>query len=304
VAGAGSDEKDRFDLVVIGSGPAGDKGASQAAYFGYSVAVVERATRVGGGAIAVAGVPVKAMRDTAAYLTGWSQRDVYGVGITLAPDLMMNRLRARITDVVTTMTTAVCDNLARHGVEMVRGDARLGPDRTVIVRDADGDERVLHAGVILVATGSRPFHPPEVPFDDPDVHDSETFLSIERLPARLLVVGGGPVGSEYASIFTGLGVEVTVVDRAPRLLPLLDADLSAEMAAIMERGGARLLLGAEVQSVGRDADGLLVVIDGEPIRPELVLHAVGRAGNVEGLGLEDAGVDADQFGRGGGGGGA
>ena len=118
---------DDFDLVVIGSGPAGDKGASQAAYFGHSVAVVERRKDVGGSAIAVSGVPVKALRDTAVYLTGWSRRDVYGVGISLAPDLVMNRLRKRITDVVTTMQNAVAANFERHGVELVHGAATPRP---------------------------------------------------------------------------------------------------------------------------------------------------------------------------------
>lgn len=293
----GSSKADRFDLVVIGSGPAGDKGASQAAYFGHRVAVVERRSEPGGAAIAVSGVPVKAMRDTAAYLTGWSRRDVYGVGISLAPDLVMNRLRARITAVVTTMTTAVAANLERHGVELVHGDARLGPDRTVIVRDEPGGERVLQADVVLLATGSRPYHPSDVPFDDPDVHDSETVLSIECLPERLMVVGGGPVGSEYASIFAHLGVEVTLVDRATRMLPLLDHELSEALARVMQRAGARLMLGAQVERVGRDAEGLLVQVDGETLRPQLVLHAVGRAGNVEGLELAEAGVEADDRGR-------
>jgi len=119
--------EDEFDLVVIGCGPAGEKGASQAAYFGHRVAVVERRRRPGGAAIAVSGVPVKALRDTAVYLSGWSRRDTYGVGIGLAPDLVMDRLRARVRDVFATMTSAVAENLNRHGVELVRGDARLGP---------------------------------------------------------------------------------------------------------------------------------------------------------------------------------
>ncbi len=294
---SGSEDGDRFDLVVIGSGPAGEKGASQAAYFGHRVAVVERGRALGGAAIAVSGVPVKAMRDTAVYLTGWSRRDVYGVGISLAPDLVMNRLRARVADVVSSMTAAVAENLERHGVELVHGDARLGPDCTVIVRDDEGGERVLQARVILLATGSRPYHPPEVPFDDPDVHDSETVLSLERLPERLMVVGGGPVGSEYASIFAHLGVEVTQVDRGERLLMLLDRELSDVLAQSMQRAGARLLLGAEVESVGRDDDGLVVRVDGEIHRPEVVLHAVGRTGSVEGLGLAEAGVESDERGR-------
>ncbi len=290
-------EADQFDLVVIGAGPAGEKGANQAAYFGHRVAVVERRSEPGGAAIAVSGVPVKALRDTAVYLTGWSRREVYGVGISIAPDLMMNRLRARTTDVVANMTTAVGENLKRHGVELVHGEARLGRDRTVIVRNDEGGERTLRARVILLATGSHPHRPPDVPFDDPDVHDSATVLSIERLPERLLVVGGGPVGSEYASIFAALGVEVTLVDRGTRLLPLLDGALSEALAQSMKRSGARLMLEAQVESVDRDADGLIVRVDGESLRPQLVLHAVGRAGNVEGLGLAEAGVEADDRGH-------
>jgi len=295
--GEGFGDLDHFDLVVIGSGPAGEKGAAQAAYHGHSVAVVERRSRAGGAAIAVSGVPVKALRDTAMYLTGWARRDVYGVGISLAPDLLMNRLRARLTDVVTTMTAAVHENLKRHSVEFVHGEARLGPERTVIVRDDEGAERTLHAGVVLLATGSHPYHPPDVPFDDPDVHDSETVLAIERLPERMTVVGGGPVGSEYASIFAALGSEVTLVDRGKRLLPMLDSEISDALAQCLQRSGARLMLGAQLDSVERDADGLVVRVNGEILRPQLVLHAVGREGNVAPLGLAEAGVEADGRGR-------
>jgi NAD(P) transhydrogenase len=288
---------DRFDLVVIGSGPAGEKGAAQAAYHGYRVAVVERRREPGGRAIAVSGVPVKALRDTAVYLTGWARREVYGVGISLSPDAVMNRLRARTDEVVATMTAAAGENLERHGVELVHGDARLGPDRSVIVREPGGLERTLRAGVVLLATGSRPYHPLDVPFEDPDVHDSETILSIERLPERILIVGGGPVGSEYASIFSALGVDVTLVDRGTRLLPLLDRELSEALAESLRRSGARLVLRQQVESVGRDAEGLVVRVGGEDLRTQLVLHAVGRTGNIEGLGLADAGVEVDERGR-------
>ena len=291
----GHGDADVFDLVVIGSGPAGEKGAAQAAYHGYRVAVVERRSEAGGAATAVSGVPVKALRDTAVYLTGWSRHDVHGVGISLGPDLAMNRLRNRVGEVVATMTAAVGQNLERHGVEFVHGDARLGrgPGRSVIVVDSEGRERTLPARVILLATGSRPYHPPNVPFEDPDVHDSETILSIERLPERILIVGGGPVGSEYASIFSALGVEVTLVDRGTRLLPLLDHELSEALAQNLRRSGARLILGGQVESVRRDDEGLVVRVDGEDLRPEAVLHAVGRTGNVEGLGLAEAGVEVD-----------
>ena len=113
---------------------------------------------------------------------------------------------------------------------MVPGEGRLGPDLTVVVRDDDGDERILRAGVILIATGSHPLHPPEVPIEDRDVHDSETVLAMQRLPSDMMMVGGGPVGSEYASIFAALGVRVTLVDRGQRLLPVLDAEVSSGLS--------------------------------------------------------------------------
>ena len=288
---------DEFDLVVIGSGPAGDKGASQAAYFGHSVAVVERRSDVGGSAIAVSGVPVKALRDTAVYLTGWSRRDVYGVGISLAPDLVMNRLRARITDVVTTMQNAVAANFERHGVVLLHGAARLGPELAVVVTDDDGNERTLRAKRILLATGSRPHHPRDVPFDDPDVYDSETVLSIERLPDHLVVVGGGAVGAEYASIFAHLGVRVTLVSRGARLLPLLDHEISDALADSLRSSGARLMLDCQVDAIERDDAGLVVRVGRETLHPEVLLHAGGRSGNVEGLGLDNVGVEADERGR-------
>jgi NAD(P) transhydrogenase len=292
---------DDFDLVVIGSGPAGDKGASQAAYFGHSVAVVERRKDVGGAAIQVSGVPVKALRDTAVYLTGWSRRDIYGVGISLAPDLVMNRLRKRITDVVTTMQAAVATNFERHGVELVHGRARLGvPDgdrHVVTVTDDDGDERRLTARRVLLATGSRPFHTADVPYDDPDVHDSEGILSIERLPEHLVVVGGGAVGAEYASIFADLGSMVTLISRGTRLLPTLDHEISEALAESMRDSGARLLLGHATQAIVRDEQGLGVHVGDEVLRPDVVLSAGGRCGNVEDLDLPAAGVVADERGR-------
>jgi NAD(P) transhydrogenase len=292
---------DDFDLVVIGSGPAGDKGASQAAYFGHSVAVVERRKDVGGAAIEVSGVPVKALRDTAVYLTGWSRRDTYGVGISLAPDLVMNRLRARITDVVTTMQHAVAANFERHGVELVHGTARFaasdGERLAVIVTDDDGGERQLSARRVLLATGSRPFHAPGVPFDDPDVYDSEDLLSIDRLPEHLMVVGGGAVGAEYASIFADLGSRVTVTTRGDRLLPTLDHDISEALAESMRASGAHILFGRTMTAITRDDEGLAVHVGDEVFRPDAVLHAGGRCGNVEHLALDAVAVVADERGR-------
>ena len=284
----------RFNMVVIGSGPAGEKAAAQAAYFGKRVAVVERSPSPGGGVVRDGEIPSKTLRETALYITGFRRRDVYGLGLTLDPKATVARLRARTAEVVETMTDAVRRNLERHGIELVHGHARLGADRTVHVTLGAGQERVLQGDVVLIATGSRPFHPPSIPFDDPDVHDSETVLDIDRPFTSLVVVGGGAVGCEYASIFTALGVEVTLVDSGERVLSLFDGEISQLLAQVFAGVGMRLVLGSGRAAVGRDDNGLICALaDGEELRPDKVLFASGRVGNTEGLGLKEAGIGID-----------
>jgi NAD(P) transhydrogenase len=281
-------------MVVIGSGPAGEKAAAQAAYFGKRVAVVERSSSPGGAAVSSAGVPTKTLRETALYITGFRRREVYGLRLTLDRDATVAQLRTRTAQVIETMTDAVRRNLERHGIEFVRGSARLHSDRTVHVTQDAGQERVLDADAVLIATGSRPAQLPGIPFHDPDVDDSESAFEIDRPFGSVVVVGGGAVGCEYASIFTALGMEVTLVDSGGRLLPFLDAEISALLAQSFSGMGMRLVLGGGKATVARDEGGLCVnLASGEEIRPDRVLFASGRAGNTEGLGLEEAGVQAD-----------
>lgn len=185
-------------MVVIGAGPAGEKAATQAAYFGKRVAVVERRPHPGGIAVSDAGIPTKTLRETAEYLTGFRRRDVYGIGIALDAQLKLQRMMSRTAELVDVMTDAVRGNLARMGVELVRGEARLGPGPAIRVKGPDA-ERVLQAPVILIATGSHPQHPLEVPFGDPGVSDSESILRLQSLPRQIAVAGAGAVGCEYAS---------------------------------------------------------------------------------------------------------
>jgi len=202
---------DWFDMVVIGSGPAGEKAAAQAAYFGKRVAVVERSLAPGGAAVSNASIPSKTLRETAMYITGFRRRDVYGLRLALDPEATLAQLRTRTAQVIETMTDAVRVNLERHAIEFVHGRARLGSDRSVHVAVDAGQERVLQGDVVLIATGSRPFHPPDIPFDGRDVHDSTTVLEIDRPFGSIAVVGGGAVACEYASVFAALGMEVTLV---------------------------------------------------------------------------------------------
>jgi NAD(P) transhydrogenase len=284
---------ERYDLVVIGSGPAGEKAATQAAYFGKRVAIVERRPTPGGIAVSDAGIPTKTLRESALYLTGFRQRDVYGISLALDAKLKLERLAHRTAELRELMTEVVTENLRRMRVDLVHGTGRLGPGRSVLV-----GERVLEAEAILVATGSRPHHPEGIPWDDPGVSDSERILAIDRLPRTLLVVGGGAVGCEYASIFTALGVEVTLVEAAPQLLGFLDREIADVLVAIFTRMGMRVATERWLEGVTRQGESLVARFrGGETISADHVLVAGGRISNTEGLGLAEAGVAVDAKGR-------
>lgn len=276
-----------FDLVVVGSGPAGEKAAAQAAYFGKSVAVVEARSDPGGIAVSSAGIPTKALRESAIYLSGLGQSpaDLSEKGSILA------RLMARKDEAVSVMTHAVRRNLTRHRVELVHGRARLLPERRVEVTLAEGGTRVLSAKAILLATGGRAIRPSWLPAGDPAVRDSESILRIDRLPSSLLVIGEGAVGCEYASIFGALGVKTTLLARSPRLMPAADAECSRALAESFNGIGIRVLPRSEVLGLERHG-GLLraTLASGKVAEGELALVAMGRTAATDGLGLAEAGV--------------
>lgn len=283
---------ERWDLVVIGAGPAGEKAATQAAYFGKRVALVERRPNPGGIAVSDAGIPTKTLRETALYLTGFRQRKVYGLSLSLDAQLKLERLKSRTAALQATMTEVVRGNIARMGIELIQGTARLEAGRVVAV-----GERRLQADVVLIATGSHPVHPPGIPFDDPGVDDSEGILEIDRLPKSLAVVGGGGVGCEFASIFLALGVEVTLIEATDRLVGFMDGEISALLAETFRSMGMRILLQSPLGSIAREGGTLRLRAGSEVFAAEHVLFAGGRAGNTDGLGLEAAGVALDAKGR-------
>ena len=290
--------RDRFDLVVVGSGPAGEKGAAQAAYHGKRVAIVERSPRPGGATVNNAGIPTKALRETALYVSAFRKRDIYGVSLHLDAAAAFDRLRARTAEVSTVMSDTVRRNIERHGIELIHGEARLEHDGSVLVVSQDQPDRVLQAEVVLLATGSRPLRPANIPFSDPDVVDSEGILSLERPFSSAAIVGGGPVGCEFASIFTALGIQVWLIDRAPRLLPFLDGEISDLLAKSFREIGIEIFLGVDESRVKRDGDSLIVEAGRDVVlRPEKLLFAAGRVANTDGLGLEAAGVALDERGR-------
>lgn len=288
-----------YDLVVVGAGPAGEKAAAQAAFWGKRVAVVDIAPRPGGAMVGGA-VASKTMREAALYLTGFKRRELYDAGIALTPEVVAERLRRRTASVVDMTADRSAENLRRHGVDFVNGRASLGPDRTVTVDPADGGAPVaLAADVVIIATGSRPFHPPGVPFDDPDILDSDEAALLDRPLRSLVVVGGGAVGCEFASIFTALGADVVLVDSGPRLLPFMDAEVARLLDTTFAGMGMRIVHDAGHASAARTGSTVEVRLQsGEVLTGlEKVIFATGRTGNTEGLGLEAAGVETDDRGR-------
>jgi NAD(P) transhydrogenase len=286
----------KYHLVVLGAGPAGEKGAAQAAYFGKRVAIVDPNPRPGGIAVSTAGIPTKTLREGAIYLSGLGQ-SVIGLPPASAPD-SWRLLMTRKLEVSEFMTKAVERNLMRHGSERIRGRARFLPGRRVEVDKVEGGEQVvLEADVVLLATGSRPRHPPGIPMDDPDVHDSESILGIERAPQSILVIGGGSLGCEYASIFAGLGVQVTVVDAGSHLLPALDVEMARVLAESFNSMGIRVIPMVSVSGVAREAGALEArLADGRTLQAQKILIAAGRHSQIEGLGLAKAGVEIDSAG--------
>jgi NAD(P) transhydrogenase len=202
---------DNFDLVVIGCGPAGEKAAAQAAYFGKRVAVIEAAEHVGGSCINTGTVPSKTLRESALYFSGLKQRGLYGIDYSLKENLTVNDFMHHEREVVEMERQRILKNLALHQIELVRGRASFADVHTVSVSSAQGT-RQLRGEVILISTGSKPHRPAEMAFDDIRVFDSDSFLQMDHIPHSLAVIGGGVIGCEYASIFVALGVKVTLVD--------------------------------------------------------------------------------------------
>jgi NAD(P) transhydrogenase len=283
-----------YDLVVVGSGPAGEKAAALAAYHGKRVAVVERAPEVGGTmAGGVAGT--KTMREAAIYLTSFRRRSVYGVGVDVEPRLAAQVVHERAQRVEAQLAQSVRDNLDQHGIDLVHGAARLLPQGAVAVETPGGSEpRVLTADIVLLATGSRPFHPPGMPFSHAGVLDSDTARRLGRPVPSMVVIGGGAVACEYASIFAALGTEVTLLESRGQLLPFVDARIAELLADAFREMGIDVLLGAGHARVGVEDDRPVVQLaDGREIRPSTVIVAAGRVGNTEELGLADVGVAVD-----------
>jgi NAD(P) transhydrogenase len=272
---------DSYDLVVIGAGPAGEVAAELAAAFGRKVLIVER-NKPGGVVTTTGGAPTKALREAALYLTGYRQEEVYGVRAAAPLEVVMPTLRARVEHVRDVLQEAVEHRFVVRGIAYFQGVAQLDADRTVHITSPDGPEREVAARAVLVATGSRPTRYPGIPFDDPDVYDSDEIYSLRTVPNDIVILGGGPIGVEFATVFTALGIPATLISNSDRLLPNIDGELAGLVAKEFKRRGIRLVLGVSAERVRRVDGRLRVTLStGTVLDGDAVLFAAGRTPNTK-----------------------
>jgi NAD(P) transhydrogenase len=288
-------ESEKFDLVIIGCGPAGEKAGAQAAYFGKRVAVIERAGVPGGSCINTGTVPSKTLRESALYFSGLGQRGLYGIDYSLKENLTVHDFMHHEREVVEMERRRILKNLELHKIVYVEGPAAFEDAHTVVVSNettTNGSRaRRLRGEIILIATGSKPHRPAEISFDDVHTFDSDTFLQMERIPKSLAVIGGGVIGCEYASIFMALGVKVTLVDGRDKLLPFLDTEISERLRDRLKELGMAFWLNERPVKVENSARGAtLHMKSGKKLETEAALFAAGRRAAVDGLALEKAGL--------------
>jgi len=294
-----------FDLIVIGCGPAGEKAAVQAAYFGKRVVVIERAEHVGGSCINTGTVPSKTLRESALYFSGLKQRGLYGIDYSLKENLTVQDFMHHEREVVEMERRRILKNLELHKVELARGQCSFEDAQTVVVSQPNATEamtagvdtsalvgvRRLRGEVILISSGSKPNRPKEIAFDDLHTFDSDTFLQMDRIPKSLAVIGAGVIGCEYASIFMALGVDVTLVDGRNQLLPFLDVEISDRLRDRFAALGMHLWFNERPVRVKNSLTvALLTMNSGKTLETEAALFAAGRRAAVDGLALEKAGL--------------
>jgi NAD(P) transhydrogenase len=287
-----------YDMLVIGSGPAGQKAAIQAAKIGKKVGIIERKTVVGGICINIGTIPSKSLREAVMFLSGFRQRDLYGASYRVKKDITFQDLAQRCDHVVKAEQEIIQNQLMRNCVDFIVGTATLiDPHRIAIRQDAESNEHT--ADYIVIAVGAEAARPPGIAFDGEAVIDSDQLLSLKQLPKSLTIMGGGVIGCEYACILATLGIPVVMLERRPRLLEFVDSEIIESLQYQMRNIGVTLRLNEEVVGVRRASDKSVVLQlkSGKQIRSPLLLYSAGRVGATHGLGLERIGIEPDERGR-------
>lgn len=288
-----------YDLIVVGSGPGGQKAAITGAKLRKRVAIVERKPYLGGVSLQTGTIPSKALREAAFLASRFAAKGMRGSFHRyheLGTDFLGEAIHKKNT-VVDNKEAALLSQLLRHGVSIVPGEAAFHDDHTLAVTTPSGQVEKISADVIVLAAGSRPRRPPEIPFDKERVLDSTSIMNMRRLPASLIVVGGGVIACEFATMFAPLGVNVSIVDSHERILAYLDEDIANNLMEHMRDLGIELHMNSRVASVEREAHQVRLTTEGGDIHgADCLLYAMGRQPNYENLHIENAGLTADDHG--------
>ena len=280
-----------YDLVVIGSGPAGEKGASAAALLGKRVAVIEKNPYLGGASTNTGTLPSKTLRETALALSGFRARELYGVDLSLRREATIRDFMHHETRVKDSERLRVRVNLHERKADLYTGSAQFRDPHTLAIAGNDGAETLLRGEFILIATGSSPLHPEGFCFDDPQIHDSDEILKLDRLPRSLAVIGAGVIGSEYACTFAALGAEVHIIDGRDSMMPFLDKEMSAELEKGIRHLGVQIHWKERVNTCARKGDLIRLCYEsGGDLSVDGVLVAAGRQSNTGQLNLAAAGL--------------
>ena len=292
-----------FDLVVVGSGPGGQRAAIQAAKLGKHVAIVEQRAVVGGVCINTGTIPSKTLREAALHLSGFHQRNIYGSAYSVKQDITMSDLLLRTDHVIRNEIDVTHHQLRRNGIKVLAASASFAGPHTIHLDFADGrGHREISTDKVVVAVGTECTRAPDIPFDGQTIFTSDDILGLETLPRSLAIIGAGVIGLEYATIFATLGVRVTLIDKRDHLLDFVDGEITDALAYLMRQNRVALRLDEGVESVKRcdNDNGPRVRFDlesGKQVFAEKTLYSIGRTGATGSLNLESAGLEADSRGR-------
>ncbi len=283
----------KFDLIVIGTGPAGEKAAVKAAYFGHKVAIIEKETVFGGAEVVTGTLPSKTLKETALYFSGKYEKGLFGIDRDLKHEASVEDFMFRKNFVSNAAAQEIQDNLKRHTVTIFRGTASFEDTHTV--RITGPDAQVIQGEYIIIATGSYPYHPANIPFDGKRIHDSDSILQITRFPTSLCLVGAGVIGCEYATIFSTMGTKVYLVNDKDKILPFIDHEVADSLVQQMQAGGIEILFNTSIASITApksDDEKIEVTLkSGEKIHVDMFLYAAGRSGNVKDLQIDKIGLN-------------
>ncbi len=286
----------KFDLIVIGTGPAGEKAAVKAAYFGRKVAIVEKESTYGGAEVVTGTLPSKTLKETALFLSGKFEKGIYGIERGLEHEASVEDFMYRKNFVSASAAQEIYENLNRHGVTIYHGVASFEDPHHIHIQGEK--EETIYGENIIIATGSYPYHPKNIPFDGKRIHDSDTILQIRRFPSSLCIVGAGVIGCEYATIFATMGTKVYLINDKEQILPFIDQEIATDLVTQMQTAKIEILFNKSVESIKpapTEKETIQVTLKSKEILTvDMFLYAAGRSGNIKLLNLEKIGLNVSE----------